>query len=117
MKSGKLDRTVTIERLSAPGDDGYTTTAGTWVKLVDRAAQVIYSRGREVLENQGVEADIPVVFLLRYDSVTRTITAEDRIIFDGRIIDLKSVTEIDRRDGVECLGVARANAREETPEA
>lgn len=110
-----MDRTVTVERLSAPGDDGYTTTPGAWVPLCDRAAQVIYSRGREVLQNQGVEAEVPVTFLLRWDSVTSTITAEDRIAFDGRTYDLKSAIEIGRRDGVECVGVAKANP-EATPE-
>lgn len=106
MEAGKLDRRVTIERRGAPVDTGMTKKPGPWAYLADRAAEVIYSRGRETLANQGVEAELPVAFRVRFDSVTKTITVRDRLIYEGKPFDLKSVNEIGRRDGVELVGVA-----------
>jgi hypothetical protein len=109
MKSGSLDRSVVIQRQGAPVDDGYTMTPGAWATLATRKAQRITSRGREVFEQQGVDAEVPMTFVLRDDSVTRTITVKDRISFGGKIYDLKSVVEIGRRRGVELIGVASAD--------
>lgn len=106
MKSGKMRRRVTIRRQGAPVDDGVTTLPGAWATLATRYAQDIRSRGREVFENLGTEAEIPMTFLLRFDSVTKTIKTTDRIGFEGKEYDLKSVQEIGFRDGIECVGVA-----------
>lgn len=109
MKAGSLDRTVTIQRQGAAVDDGYTMQPGAWATLATRKAQRITSRGREVFEQQGVDAEVPMTFVLRDDSVTRTITVKDRVSYGGKVYDLKSVTEIGRRRGVELIGVASAD--------
>lgn len=106
MKSGKMRRRVSILRQGAPTDDGYTTLPGAWASIGERYAQDIRSRGREVFENNGTEAEMPMTFLLRFDSLTRTIATTDRIEFEGKQYDLKSVNEIGFRDGVECVGIA-----------
>ena len=106
MKAGALDRSVTILRQGAPVDDGFQTLPGAWGTLAVRKAQRITSRGREVFENQGIDALVPMTFVFRDDSVTRTITPADRISFGGRLYDLKAVNELGRRRGVECVGVA-----------
>lgn len=108
MRAGSLDRTVTIMRQGAAVDDGYTMTPGAWAALATRKAQRIVSRGREVFENQGIDALVPMTFVFRDDSVTRTIAVTDRLSFDGKVYDLKSVNEIGRRRGIECVGVANA---------
>lgn len=110
MKAGGLDRTVAIQRRSAAVDDGYTTQPGAWGNLAARKAMRIVSRAREVFENQGIEAEVPLTFVLRDDSVTRTVNAKDRLVFGGRAYDIKSVTEIGRRRGIEIVGVANADS-------
>ena len=109
MRAGGLDRTVIVQRQGAAADDGYTTLPGTWATLATRKAQRIVSRGREVFEQQGLDAEVPMTFVLRDDSVTRTITVKDRVSFGGKVYDLKSVNEIGRRRGVELVGVASAD--------
>lgn len=108
MKAGKLDRSISIEREGPPTDDGFTKKPGAFEPIGTRAAQIIRSRGREVFENQGVEAEVPVTFLVRFDSLTNTITEQDRIGFEGRSFNIKSVNEISRRDGIEIVAVAAA---------
>lgn len=102
-----FDRIVTILRQGVAVDDGYTKKPGPWVTVATRKAKVIISRGREVFENQGIEASVPRTFLLRHDSVTRGITPVDRIEYEGVQYDLKSMSEIGRGRGIECVGVAR----------
>lgn len=109
MKAGALDRAVVIQRQGVPVDDGYTMTPGAWATLATRKAMRIVSRGREVFEQQGVDAEVPMTFVLRDDSVTRSITPKDRVLFGGRLYDIKSVNEIGRRRGIEIVGVAVAD--------
>lgn len=107
MKAGKLKRRVTILRQGAPLDDGITTKPGPWETLATRYAQDIRSRDREVFENLGIDAEVPMTFILRHDSVTKTITPLDRIGFEDKQFDIKSVNEVGFREGVEVIGVAR----------
>lgn len=109
MKAGALDRAVVIQRQGAAVDDGFTMQPGAWATLATRKAQRITSLGREVFEQQGVDAEVPMTFVLRDDSVTRTITPKDRVSFSGRFYDIKAVSEIGRRRGIEIVGVAVAD--------
>jgi len=106
MRAGALDRIVTILRQGDSVDDGLQATPGAWATLAVRKAQRITSRSREVFESQGIDAIVPMTFVLRDDSVTRTITPADRISYAGRLYDLKSVSELGRRRWIECVGVA-----------
>lgn len=109
MRAGSLDRAVTIQRQGAATDDGYTMQPGAWATLATRKAQRITSRGREVFEQQGIDAEVPMTFVLRDDGVTRTVTPKDRVVFGGKAYDIKAVSEIGRRRGVEIVGVAAAD--------
>lgn len=106
MRAGLLDRRVSIQRQGEPIDDGVTTVPGGWIEVGTRKAQVIRSRGREVFENLGRESEVPVTFVMRSDTLTRSITVTDKIVFEEQSFDIQSVQEIGRRDGIECVGVA-----------
>jgi len=109
MKAGALDRSVTILRQGAPVDDGFQTLPGAWGTLAVRKAQRITSRGREVFENQGIDALVPMTFVFRDDSVTRNIVPTDKLLYGLKGYDIKSVNEIGRRRGVEVVAVANAD--------
>lgn len=47
-----------------------------------------------------------MTFLLRFDSVSQAISTQDRISFEGKQFDIKSVNEIGFREGVEIVGIA-----------
>ena len=106
MKAGNLDRRITIQRQGAPVDDGYTTQPGALEDYATRWASWKPANGREVFENQGREAKAGGTFWMRYDSETSQIVATDKISWDNRVWDIVSVTQIDRREGVEVIVVA-----------
>ncbi|MGB3844305.1 MAG: head-tail adaptor protein [Sphingopyxis sp.] len=106
MAAGRRDRRVSIQRTGEAVDTGYTTKPGAWSEIASRKAQIIWPKGGEVFAQQGREAIYPATFNLPCDSVTATITTADRIVYRGRAYDLKSVNEIGRRTGIECVGTA-----------
>ena len=106
MKAGKLDRRVTIQRQGADVDDGYTTVPGALADYATRWASWKPANGREVFENQGREAKAGGTFWMRFDSVTEGIVATDKVLFSGRLWDIVSINELNRREGVELTVVA-----------
>lgn len=106
MRAGLLDRRVTIQRQGEPVDDGVTTKPGAWADIGTRKAQVIRSRAREIFENLGREAEVPITFVMYSDTLTRTMVTTDRIVFEGKNFDIKSINEIGRREGIEVVALA-----------
>lgn len=106
MKAGKLDRRITIQRQGAATDNGIELVDGALEDYATRWASWKPANGREVFENLGREAKSAGTFWLRYDSTTSGTLPTDKVVFDGRYWDIQSITQIDRRDGVELLVVA-----------
>jgi head-tail adaptor len=111
--AGKLDRLITLQTPGPEVDNGYTIAPAGWTTLGVRKAKQVLSRGREIFEQQGIEAEVPVTLILRDDSLTRELTPEDRVIFGGMIYDIKGVQEIGRRRGIELLLVGKRRAAPE----
>lgn len=106
MQAGRRDRKVSIQRQGEPVDDGYTTKPGAWAELATRKAQIIWPKGSEPFQQEGIVSQKPATFILPSDSLTRTLTTLDRIVYGGQAYDLKSVNDIGRNEGVECVGVS-----------
>ena len=105
MRLGQLDRRIAILK-PVVTDDGFTEDATSWGILCRRWARVINGKGREAIEQQGIEAIIPRVFILRVDSKMRRVTTRDRLVSDGRLFDIQAIAEIGRREAVELIVVA-----------
>jgi head-tail adaptor len=105
MRLGQLDRRVAILK-PVVTDDGFTEDATGWAILCRRWSRVINGKGREAIEQQGIEAIIPKVFVLRHDRKAAKTTPRDRLIFDGRTYDIQAVSEIGRREGIEIIAAA-----------
>lgn len=106
MIAGALDRRISILRAGASVDDGYTETRGELEVIFARWASWKPANGRETLENLGREAKASGSFWLRSDSETRTIVETDKVYYMGRVWDIVSVTELDRREGLELIVAA-----------
>lgn len=109
VEAGKLDRRVTILRAGTGTRDEYgevqpgaNTETTTWASL--RPAP-----GTERFANAENAATAPMRFVFRWraDLVRETDRLRDEF---GLVYDVKSVTEIGRREGLEVLAVARAEA-------
>ncbi len=106
MKAGALDRRISILRAGAPTDDGYTETPGALEVAFERWASWKPANGRETFENMGREAKAGGSFWLRSDSATRGIQETDKVHFEGAVWDILSITELNRREGLELIVAA-----------
>lgn len=109
INSRELDRRVALMR-AAPDDDGLATVDGEFQPLAKRwAGKTDISDGERVRAAQNGE-DITARFLLRWDTVTATLTGKDRITDrDGRVYEVVNVKEVrGRRVGIEVTAKARS---------
>lgn len=103
LDAGTLRHRVELQRLDTTADDGYAPVKA-WTPYAQRWADVRPIRGTERLERQGVNAQTAYRIRLRYDP---QIQPTDRIDWDGTLIDLTAVLNVDGLGIVaECEGVS-----------
>lgn len=104
LRAGKMDRKITLQRASAATVNGFGEPQITWGTLLETWAQEIPIAGSEVYRS-GREVGARVSrFFMRWFS---DFTEKDRISYDGRIWDILSIREIDRKGGLEVLAQAQ----------
>lgn len=97
MRAGKLDRIITIERVTTTVDEYGTPTEG-WSTVATLRGELIQSSAQEFIRAYGATTDTIAIFRTRYlDGVTTA----DRVTYQGQPYDLKEVKEIGRREGLE----------------
>lgn len=107
IRSGELDRRIIIMR-AAVEDDGLSSVPGAMAALATRwAKKTDVSDGERIrASEQGQE--ITSRFLVRDDSVTRTITGKDMLVCEGRTYAISGTKEYGgRRVGIEITATAR----------
>lgn len=108
MRAGDLDRRITIRRFTSTIDPGSGQQIEEWADLTTVWASWRRASAREQLAAAELSAEITDIFEVRYSSKTKTITPEDRIVYEGRAYNIVEATEIDRRKGMRLRGNARA---------
>lgn len=105
--ASKLDRTVELFAPGAAVDDGFTTKPGPPVSLGTRRASVRAEYRPERLEALGLTGKSVITVWLRSDSLTRALTEENTLAFEGRAHELVGrPVELGRREGIELVAVA-----------
>ncbi|MFS0736936.1 phage head closure protein [Sphingomonas sp. 1P06PA] len=108
LKSGELDRRLTILKFGTAadsyGDDrpGYTEAATV-------SAKQRPSPGSERFSSAQTGAIAPMVFTVRWSSLTEDISPKDRVRCDGVEYDVRSVSPLGRRVALEIIGDRRAD--------
>ena len=104
MRAGKLDRTITVQRLAETvGASGAVTT--TWENLLTVRAEVREITADEAATGFGAGEVETLIFVVRWHP--SPISTGDRILFEGKSYDLKQIAEIGRRQGWKLRGVAQ----------
>lgn len=103
--AGSLDRRVTIQRNGA-GEDEYGEQIEGWVDIGTRWTAVYYGTGSERREAAATQGSQAASFVMRADSLTRTITLQDRLVFDGAVWNITGRTLLGR-EGID-LSATRA---------
>ena len=102
MKAGKLDRKITIERLTS--DNGFDGAGSDiWAPLVSCAAGIRQMSGREFMTDTGILSEVKRVFYIRWLEGLRL---TDRVIYAGKAHNIVEIREVGRRAGLEIMTVA-----------
>lgn len=97
MRAGKLDKTISIERLGRTVDD-YGTEVESWTPVAVVRAQLVQQSTEEFMRGAGSMAETAVVFRIRHRD---GIAPADRITHTGTAYDIKEVKELGRREGLD----------------
>lgn len=100
MQGGKLDRRITVERFGTTYNEFNEPTSG-WTKLGTRWASKNDVSDGEKLRAAQVGASVATRFQVRYDSLTKSLTAADRLTCEGREYAIVGLKELGRREGIE----------------
>jgi len=96
MRSGKLDKSITLQRSSNSIDD-FGTPGASWTELATVRAEVIQASTEEFIRD-GASDETVVIFRCRY---VDGVTTADRVLYEGAYFNIKEVKEIGRRKGLE----------------
>lgn len=96
MRAGRLDRTITFQRLTSAPDD-FGTPVETWTEVATLRAEVVQASTSEFIRAGAVDETV-IVFRIRY---LAGISNADRVVHAGALFDVKEAKEIGRRRGLE----------------
>ncbi|GLT01491.1 hypothetical protein GCM10007897_28850 [Sphingobium jiangsuense] len=102
MRAGRLDRTITIERVTTTVDDFGTPISG-WATVATIRAQRIQATTEEFMRSFGASTETAVIFRIRHMD---GLTLADRVKEGSAVFDLKEIKELGRREGLELRTVA-----------
>jgi SPP1 family predicted phage head-tail adaptor len=98
MRAGQLDRTITIQVFTAGEPNEVNEVEYTWADAATVRAQIVQQSTEEFLRTYGTTDAYAVVFRIRWlDGVT----VLNRVLYDGKTLNIREVSEIDRRKGLE----------------
>lgn len=102
MRAGKLDRTITIRRKWHEAVSPTGAAVSSWVDIATVRAEIVTQSASEFLTGFGEAENNTVVFRIRHRA---DITITDRIAYGGWLYDIKEMTEIGRKRGLELRAV------------
>lgn len=106
LAAGRFDRKLTIERASE-STNPYGEVVQSWSVLATVWCERRDMSDRESLALGEVAAEITTRFTIRYSSLVAGMTPKDRLLFEGRVYDIRGVREIGRRELIEISAEAR----------
>ena len=104
MKAGDLDQRVTVERLQGGFDELGQPLPDTWAPLFTCWAAVEPLTGREYLAAQAAVSEVTARIRMRFRP---WMTAQDRVIHDGKTYNIVSVVD-PRSQGRELVLMCKA---------
>ncbi|WP_320202389.1 phage head closure protein [Agrobacterium rosae] len=96
MRSGKLDRSITIQGFTNTVNE-YGTPIETWTDVATVRAQIIQSSTEEFLAD-GASDTTSIIFRTRYFV---GVTTSSQVIYEGETFNVREVKEIGRRKGLD----------------
>lgn len=107
MRTGRLDRRITLQYPSAVQND-YGEPVVTWVDIATVWAEKVENNGQERFTENQYLSKAERLFRVRWSETALQMTTLHRVVFDGRAHDVVHVQEISRRVGIELFCYARS---------
>lgn len=106
MRAGKLDKFIDVIRATSTVDS-YGTPQESWTTYASMRAQMISANTEEFMRAFGSSSETATVFRIRYRD---DLALSDIVVFQGRSFNLKEITELGRREGLDLRCTARDNS-------
>jgi len=97
MRAGKLVHMVQVQRATS-GINEYGTPVDAWANLVKLRAEILERTASEFINAQGAGDKAVIVFRTRF---VADLNNADRVQFDGQDYNIKEITPIGRKKGLE----------------
>ena len=110
MQAGKLDRRITLQKLTlgtlnavGEAEEVYTEIGSVW-------ARVMNVKGDEIQGSSEIKGRMTKKFQVRYSTDILDLNTKGRVVFDGVTYEIDSPAfELGRREGLEFTATARAD--------
>ncbi len=98
--AGKFDKRVIIERVTETTSTSMNNQTKTFEAIATRLACVVWLRGNEVRNGSAMQVQDSAEWSVELlaDSVTRTITSNDRLVYRGKVFSITSSADINQDD-------------------
>lgn len=93
MKPGKMDRRVSFQRYQETGRNDFNEPIMQWTALADAWASKLDVSDVEKVNAGHEQSALVSRFVIRWNPTTKTITAADRMSFDGKTWNIQGVKE------------------------
>lgn len=103
IEAGKLNRTVTFERLVETVNPSRSVSK-SWTPFLTVRAEVRELRADEITAGFGQAEHDTLAFVVRWHP--SPITTGDRVVYGGRTFDIRQIAELGQRVGWKIVGVA-----------
>lgn len=97
MKAGKMAHVIEVQRATRTINDAGTPSTA-WTRLATLRAEVVERSTEEFIRDGGAADEERIVFRTRF---LEGITSDDRVTFDGQSYNIRELTRIGRRQGLE----------------
>jgi SPP1 family predicted phage head-tail adaptor len=98
MRSGNLDRVISLQAYQAGGVNEYGTPVEGWADFATLRAQLVQSSTDEYLRGYGEGAEKVLIFRTRF---LANVSTEHRVEFDGGYFNIREIKQIGRRKGLD----------------
>jgi SPP1 family predicted phage head-tail adaptor len=106
MHSGKLDRSIVLQRASIT-INAFNEQISTWATLATVWASYSPISDAEKARASETTSDIVARFQIRWSATVASLDSRDQVVFDGRTWDITGVKGLSRREGLEITAAAR----------
>lgn len=100
MRAGRLDSFITIQQLTSTRDPVFGSEVQTWSTLTQVWAEVRDLSGREFTQARQTGTQITTEITIRHRT---DVTPKQRILDDGRTLEISNVMQIGRREGLRLM--------------